>query len=80
VSQYQKGKTNLDLPEQEIRVASAGPYANLHFTPELLVKINDHAIMSFIKETGQCLLFQICNTSTILIFHFILRSLSTLDF
>jgi len=35
VSQYQKGKTNLDLMEQEIvsgrlAVASDGPYANLH--------------------------------------------------
>jgi len=28
VSQYQKGKTNLDFTE--VAVASAGPYANLH--------------------------------------------------
>ena len=36
VSQYQKGKTRLDLLEQEIvmAVASAGPYANLHRDPD----------------------------------------------
>jgi len=36
VSQYQKGKTNLDLLEQETvsGMASAGPYANLHLTPD----------------------------------------------
>jgi len=35
VSQYQKGKTNLDLLEQEIvAVVSAGPYANLHLAPD----------------------------------------------
>ena len=35
VSQYQKGKTNLDLVEQErVAVASAGPSANLHLAPD----------------------------------------------
>jgi len=34
VSQHQKGKTNLDLLEKEMDVASAGLYANLHLTPD----------------------------------------------
>jgi len=35
--QKQEGKTNLDLREQEIvAVASAGPYANLHFDPDTI--------------------------------------------
>jgi len=34
VSQHQKGKTNLDSLEQEVAVASAGPYANLHLAPD----------------------------------------------
>jgi len=36
VSQYQEGKTNLDLLQQEIVSGSgiAGPYADLHLTPD----------------------------------------------
>jgi len=37
VSQYQKGKTNLDFTEardSEWQVASAGPYASLHLAPD----------------------------------------------
>ena len=37
VSQYQKGKTNLDFTEakrQRVAVASAGPYASLHLAPD----------------------------------------------
>jgi len=41
VSQYQKGKTRKVKPvsiywskRQWVTVASAGPYANLHFTPD----------------------------------------------
>ena len=37
VSWYQKGKTNLDLLEQEtqwVAVASAGPYADMHLAPD----------------------------------------------
>ena len=36
VSRYQKGKTNLDFTEarQWVAVASAGPYASLHLTPD----------------------------------------------
>ena len=35
VSRYQKGKTNLDLLDQETASGSgsAGPYANLHLAP-----------------------------------------------
>ena len=36
MSQYQKGKTNLDLLEQEtLAIVSAGPYANLHIFPKI---------------------------------------------
>jgi len=36
VSRYQKGKTNLDFTEATagVAVASAGPYASLHLTPD----------------------------------------------
>ena len=34
VSQYQKGKPNLDFTEATVAVASAGPYANLHLAPD----------------------------------------------
>jgi len=37
VSQYQKGKTDLDFTEakkQRVAVASAGPYASLHLAPD----------------------------------------------
>jgi len=35
VSRHQKGKTNLDLLEQEVvAVTLAGPYANLHLDPD----------------------------------------------
>ena len=36
VSQYQKCKTNLDFTEAKecVAVASAGPYASVHFTPD----------------------------------------------
>jgi len=34
VSQYQKGKTNLDFIEARVAVASAGPYASLHLAPD----------------------------------------------
>jgi len=36
VSQYQKGKTNLDFIEarDRVAVASAGPYASLHLAPD----------------------------------------------
>ena len=37
VSQYQKGKTNLDFTEARdswVAVASAGPYASLHLAPD----------------------------------------------
>ena len=36
VSWYQKGKTNLDFTEarDRVAVASAGPYASLHLTPD----------------------------------------------
>ena len=34
VSWYQKGKTNLDLNEARVEVASAGPYASLHLAPD----------------------------------------------
>jgi len=37
VSQYQKGKTNMDFSEEET-VASAGPYARLH-----LLQTDNHA-------------------------------------
>ena len=36
VSQYEKGKTNLDFTEarDSVAVASAGPYASLHLAPD----------------------------------------------
>ena len=37
MSRYQKGETNLDFTEakdSEVEVASAGPYASLHLTPD----------------------------------------------
>jgi len=35
VSQYQKGKTNLDFTEaREVAVESTGPYSTLHLAPD----------------------------------------------
>jgi len=34
MSQYHKGKTNLDFTETRVAVASAGPYASLHLAPD----------------------------------------------
>ena len=34
MSWYQKSKTNLDFAETRMAVASAGPYASLHLTPD----------------------------------------------
>jgi len=44
VSWYQKGKTNLDILQQEIvvAVASAGPYAYLHLAPDRITMPASH--------------------------------------
>jgi len=48
ISQYQKGKTNLDLLEQETvsDSGSAGPYANLHITQ------TDNHIVTYLNDYG----------------------------
>ena len=46
MSKYQKGKTNLDLLEQEIvsgSGVSAGPYSSLHFAPDRITMPASHS-------------------------------------
>jgi len=46
VSWYQKGKTNLDLLEQEIVSGSGicGLYANMHLTPDRTMPTSNHLV------------------------------------